>query len=185
MTNVQNPEYNRRQEQIIIGTILGGSSIIQPPKGKHCYLSMRGKDAKWLQHKASHLQSLSSIEPFTIEKTNRWHSCCYPIFDEMRKRFYDKKGSRKLDLDTLSSLWDVALAVWFGDCAQWKKGCLILNTHIWGLKGSKTVVQYFKIIDWNSKIVYERGRVRILIDENSSREAMKTIGHELPPFMQL
>lgn len=185
MTNVQNPTISKRQEQIIIGTILGGSSIIKPPKGKHCYLSMRGKDAKWLQFKACHLQSLSSAEPFTIEKTNRWHSCCYPVFDDMRKSFYDKKGNRKLDLNILSTLWDVGLAVWFADAAKRKKDGLILNTHIWGLKNSKTVVQYFKLIDWEAKIVYERGRVRIQIDEKSSREVMKTIGHELPPGMQL
>jgi len=45
------------QEQIIIGTVLGGSSLTKPPKGKNYYLSMRSKEELWLRFKMGHLQS--------------------------------------------------------------------------------------------------------------------------------
>jgi hypothetical protein len=182
--NDKNPTFSKRQEQIIIGTILGGSSIIEPKKGKHCYLSMRDKNAKWLEHKAFQLQEFASFEPFTLEKTNRWHSCCYPYFDDLRTKFY-KKSERKLDIDLLSSLWDVGMAIWFGDCAKKIENCLWLNTSVWGQKNSKLIIKYFKLIDWDSELVKERGGLRVKLDSPSTFKALQIISHELPLFVTL
>jgi hypothetical protein len=55
-----NPKVTTAQRFLIIGTILGGSSIIKPKKGKNCYLSMRDKDISWLKHKADQLCRLNS-----------------------------------------------------------------------------------------------------------------------------
>lgn len=185
MVNSRNPEYTKRQQQIIMGTILGGSSIIKPDKGKHCYLSMRDKNSKWLEYKALELKTFSSYEPFTIEKTNRWHSCCYPLFDDYREIFYNKKGERRLDLEILSSLWDVGMAAWFGDCVHKKDDCFWVNTSIWGKKYSKIIVKYFSLIDWKSELLEERGGLRVKIDKLSSQKAMAIIAHELPLFVTI
>jgi sugar O-acyltransferase (sialic acid O-acetyltransferase NeuD family) len=96
-----NPKIIPSQRFLIIGTILGGSSIIKPQKGKNCYLSMRDKDLTWLKFKADQLKDLTSQSPLTIEKTNRWHSVCYPIFNEFYKMFYDGKD-RIIKIDNLN-----------------------------------------------------------------------------------
>ena len=179
------PEVTKRQRQIIIGTIFGGSSIVQPAKGKSCYLAMRDKNAKWLEFKAFQLQSIASLEPFTIEKTNRWHSYCCSFLSEMRQSFYRKSGKRKLDLDLLSSLWDVGLAIWFGDSAKRRGKDLILNTHIWGLANNKIILNYFGLIDCAGEIIKERKYLRIKFGEKSTNKILRIISHELPIFLHL
>ena len=104
--HLMSPLMSNRQRQVIMGTILGGSSIIFPKHGRTCYLSMRDKRRNWLEYKAVELGSLSSSSPFTVEKTHRWHSKCYPLFREFYEMFY-KKGSRFLHIDTLSALSDI------------------------------------------------------------------------------
>jgi hypothetical protein len=91
MTHTISPLLSNRQKQVIMGTILGGSSIVRPANGKNCYLSMRGKSERWLKFKAEELSSLASWKPFTVETTNRWHSMCYPIFNDYFQMFYVEK----------------------------------------------------------------------------------------------
>ena len=82
ITKLLNPTFLRLHWQTIAGAILGGSSLVKPKHGKHHYLSMRGKDAEWLEFKTNILTNFASQEPFTKEKTNRWHSLCFPVFDQ-------------------------------------------------------------------------------------------------------
>ena len=176
-----NPKLSLRQKQIIIGTILGGSSIVHPSKGKNCYLSMRSKNARWLEYKALHLQTLTSPKPFTIEVTNRWHSMCYPLFNEFKDMFYED-GKRKLTIDTLENLLltDIAFSIWYGESGKYNKGKITLNTHIWGEDGTKAIVKYFKYLDWRTEIVLERKRYRIRLDEKSSDDFLKIVSPQLP-----
>lgn len=182
MTHVINPKLESRQLQIITGTILGGSSIIQPSNGKNCYLSMRSKDEKWLFWKASHLTTLSSNRPVTVEKTNRWHSLCYPVFNDFREKFYEG-DERCLKLDEISLLQDVGIATWFGDCGKYARGEIILNTHIWK-EQSETIVEYFSLIEIDSEIFKERNNYRVKISEKSSIDFFKLVLPHLPGFVQ-
>lgn len=178
------PPMTSREKQIIIGTILGGSSIIKPSKGKHCYLAMRGKLGAWLEHKAFQLSKFATEKPFSIEKTNRWHSLCYPIFDEFRANFY-YRDKRRLKIEQLEGLHDIALAIWYGDAGKFHRGQVILNTHIWGEKGTKVFRQYFELIDYSAELFKERGRSRLRLDEESSRKFIKLVCPHLPLFMSI
>jgi hypothetical protein len=169
----ENPIFTKRHWQLIAGTILGGSSLIKSKKGKHYYLSMRGKDAKWLEYKAQWLNDFSSSTPFTEEKTNRWHSLCSPVFDQFQDLFY-KDGKRYLDVEVLSQLWDFGLMIWYRDCGKYNKE-ITFNTHVWGESGSQTIVYYFELCGWNSKIIKERTYFRVKLDKESSIKLFKTI----------
>jgi hypothetical protein len=182
MTHIINPQINPRQKNIIIGTILGGSSIVKPSKGKNCYLSMRSKDIKWLKYKANELKNLASSDPITVEKTNRWHSICYPIFNDFESMFY-KDGNRKLDIDSLNLLQELPLAVWYVDCGKLIKNKIILNTHIWGEEGSQKIVDYLNSLEWNSEIILERKNYRVKIDESSSKEFLQMCKSNVPDFI--
>jgi hypothetical protein len=169
---------NQREYQIILGTILGGSSIIKPNKGKHCYLSMRDKRGNWLEHKSFQLARYASPKPFTIEATNRWHSLCHPVFDEFRIKFYND-GKRHLEIDHLD-FWDVGLAVWFVDAGQYSKNRVIINTHVWGEENSEKIVEYFNFCDWPAKLTKDRNHFRVQLESEASVRFMKTVIPEIP-----
>jgi len=181
VTHLINPTIDSRQMQVIAGTILGGSSIIKPTRGKNCYLSMRSKDGLWLDHKAAELSSLASSEPVTIEKTNRWHSLCYPIFNDFRTKFYKGK-KRKLRKENLDPLKDVAWAVWFGDCGKMDKGRVVLNTHIWK-EDSNLIANYFRECGFECEVIKERGNFRIRLEDLYSKQFLALVMPHLPPFM--
>ena len=173
MTHIINPKITPRQRCIIIGTILGGSSIIMPKKGKNCYLSMISKDLKWLTYKSKELENLATKEPITVEKTYRWHSVCYPIFNEFYEMFYKNK-KRSLQINTLNLLQDLSIAVWFKECGIIaKNNSIVFNTHVWGKSGTEGVAEYFNSLEWNSTIFTERKNYRVRIDEESSKEVLK------------
>ena len=172
MTHIINPQINNKQRSIIIGTILGGSSIVRPTKGKNCYLSMRDKDLNWLEFKTKELENLSVKDPITKEKTYRWHSICYPLFNEFESMFYENK-KRKLKIEVLNLLQDVSIAVWYKDCSVLNKNKIILNKHIWGEEGTELCVKYFNSLEWDAEIYKERKNYRIKFSENSSKEIIK------------
>jgi len=183
VTHLINPTIDSRQMQVITGTILGGSSIIKPTRGKNCYLSMRSKDGLWLDHKAAELSSLASAEPVTIEKTNRWHSLCYPIFNEFRSNFYKGK-KRKLRKENLDPMKDIALAVWFGDCGKLVRGKVVLNTHIW--KGDSDIIaEYLSECGYECEVFKERGNYRVRLEDPFSKKFLALVMPHLPPFMIL
>jgi len=182
MTHRISPKINELQHHIITGTILGGSSIIMPKRGRNCYLSMRGRNIEWLRYKATQLEALASQDPITVEKTNRWHSVCYPVFSEYRDKFYNRKGERRLQIEELSGMWDVALAIWFGDCGKYRNGRVVLNTHIWKERGSKIIVKYFGFLGYHAEVIQERKNFRVRLDENSSKLFMRLVEPKLPYF---
>ncbi len=172
MTHIINPKITPRQKAIIIGTILGGSSIVKPKKGKNCYLSMRNKDLDWLKFKAKELSNLATKDPITSEKTYRWHSICYPLFNEFEEMFYKDK-ERILKSEVLNLLQDVSIAVWYKDCGFVNKNCIVLNTHIWGKEGTEKALEYFESLEWGGQIFTERQNYRIKLNEQTSQEILK------------
>ena len=112
MTYFSSPELTNWQRQIVLGTILGGSSIVKPSKGRNCYLFMRSRYRDWLAYKSHELNIFSSQRPFTEEgNTLRWHSNCYPVFNEFRDLFY-VDGVKAVKMEILDTLKDTGLAIW-------------------------------------------------------------------------
>ena len=179
-----NPNITLRQKQIIHGTILGGSSIVLPKGGRNCYLSMRCKEPKWIEYKSQELKALTSQAPFTLEKTNRWHSLCYTLFKEYRTLYY-KRSKRYLTLDMLDPLQDVAIAIWFGDCGRALHNKIILNTHVWGLRGSKIINEYFQLLGYDSCLKKEKDCHRVEINETSRSAFLRLVVPQLPAFKVL
>lgn len=183
MTYYESPVVTDWQKQIIMGTILGGSSLVKPTKGRNCYLFMRSRNKDWLMYKSHELKIFSSQRPFTEEgNTLRWHSNCYPIFNEFRDLFY-KNNKKILDMSVLDQLRDIGLAVWFGDCGRVKKNTIHLNTHKFGEEESNIIVKYFNEVGIESKFLKERGNCRVAFTKEGSEKFLSTIGDCLPQFM--
>lgn len=181
-----NPDLSLRQKEIVVGTVLGGSSLVKPVGGKNCYLSMRDRDAHWLEYKADSLKELASLAPFTLPKqgrTYRWHSMCYPVFADFYEMFYNR-GKRKLRQDVLDPLRDWGLSVWFVDCGKYLDDCIVLNTNVWGRKGTKTIIDYLKSLGYVVQVKMERNGLRVQLDHESSVHFLEVITPPLPVFVR-
>jgi hypothetical protein len=181
MTHSFNPPITDRQRQIISGSVLGGSSIVQPNNGVNCYLSMRGKNYNWLYFKMEELKVFSADRSFSKEVTFRWHSKCYPIFVEYRDKFYENT-KRKLTLETLENLHlcDIAFAVWFMDCGGLDKDQLFFNTHVWGKEGSEICCEYFKFLNMDAQVINNKHKSKIYFTKDSTQDLLKIIVPVLP-----
>ena len=123
MTYQCGPILKESQKQVLYGTILGGSSIVKPAKGKNCYLAMRDSNESWLQYKIEYLKDFFKIDVNTIKKdknTFRCYSVAYPVFNEIYDLFYEK-NSKILIPNILECLTDEAWMVWFIDAGRKSK----------------------------------------------------------------
>jgi hypothetical protein len=93
--------------------------------------------------------------------------------------FYNGKD-RLLKIDNLNLLHDSSLAIWFGDAGKCRSNNLILNTNIWGKKGTDLIIEYFESLDWKVSLFMERKNYRVKFDEESSKDFLKLIGQYLP-----
>lgn len=184
MTYYDNPSIIDWHKQVIMGTVLGGSSIVKPKKGKNCYLFMRSADKKWLEYKACELSLLASQRPFTKEgNTIRWHSNCYPIFTNYYNIFYNE-NKKMVKMDILDSLRDIGLAVWYVDCGKLHKNKIILNTNKFGEAGTETIVKYFNEVGiGETTLVHERKYIRLSFSEEATTKFLLIVANRIPNFM--
>ena len=143
------------QHQILVGTILGGSSLVKPPKGKNYYLSMRGKNEKWLKYKMEAMPDyFNNVVLHKYGNTYRCNSTCSQTLTEIKDILYDG-NKRKITMPVLDTLKDVALAIWYLDggskTGRGRKNAYI-NTTKFGEDGTNIIVQYFNEIDFPCKI---------------------------------
>jgi hypothetical protein len=184
MTYYDNPSITDWHKQIIMGTVLGGSSLVKPKKGKNCYLFMRSADKKWLEYKAYELSTLASQRPFTKEgNTIRWHSNCYPIFTNYYELFYEK-NKKTVSMNILDSLRDIGLAIWYADCGKIHKGKITLNTNKFGEEGTNIVAKYFNEVGvGETNLVKERKYIRLEFTTESTNKFLLIVANRMPDFM--
>lgn len=172
------PKITDWQRQVIVGTLLGGSSLVKPRNGNNCYLSMRGRNGKWLQCKAQEI-GFSAPNSFHLEdKYCRWHSVCSPIFNEFYDQFYNN-GRKVVRFDILDSLRAIALTVMFLDVGLMRCGRIRLNFRSFGPDGAKTVLEYFATLDLNGTVTGSK----IELDDNSTKKFIVVVGEHIPEFM--
>ena len=134
-------------------------------------------------HKSAELADFASQQPLTQDgNTLRWHSNCYPVFNDYREKFYHGRD-KVISMETLDGLKDIGLAVWFGDCGRTKKGCAVINTCKFRQQGSETIARYFNEIGIETSTFTERGNYRILMSKAGTEKFLMTVGHRLPAFM--
>jgi hypothetical protein len=185
VTYLNNPTVTEWHRQIILGTVLGGSSIVLPRRGRNCYLAMRSKDGRWLKYKADELSELAASQsPCRVEKqTIRWHSSCYPIFSEMRRLLYDGDGNRLLSVEILNPLKDIGMAVWYCDRGRVIKGRAVINTFMYGVEGTEVAVRYFNEVGIECEVFRQRGKPRVRMTTKGTQDLFRIIAHRVPVFM--
>lgn len=185
MTYFTSPTVTDWQKQIIMGTILGGSSVVKPGKGRNSYLFMRSKNREWLCYKAQELINFSSQRPFTQEGTTiRWHSNCFPLFNEYKEMFF-KSGKKMPTMEILDQLKDIGLAIWYGDAGFVKANHAILNTNKFGKEGSELIVKYFNEVGIEATLFENNSNYKVKMSEIGTDKLFYTIAHRLPEFMHI
>lgn len=174
------------EEQVLIGTVLGGSSLVKPPKGVNYYLSMRSQDQKWLEYKMLEMHSFFPVVKFhKYGTTFRCNSCCHPKISNLYEKIY-KNQKREIQMETLDLLTDTAIAVWFLDSGsktgRSKKNAYI-NTTKFGQEGSQVILKYFNEIGMPCNINHDGNRLKVLFSVQGTEVLLKTIAHRFPTFM--
>lgn len=173
-------------EQIIIGTVLGGSSFVKPKTSKNCYLSMRDKNKDWLIYKMAELEKYfpnQSLLQYGI--TYRCNSICSEELTKLKNILF-VENKRYITMDLLDSFKDICLAVWYldngGKTGRNKKNAYI-NTTKFGGVGTKIIRKYFCEIGMSCEIYKETNREKIVFSVQGTEKLFKTIGHCFPVCM--
>lgn len=186
MTYQSSPTLTEKQKQLIYGTILGGSSIVMPNKGKNFYLAMRDRNKEWLSYKVQVLSNLFKLDGETIKKdksTHRAYSVSYPVFKELHSMFY--KGKEKfVDRDVLDLLTDHAWMVWFMDAGRRGKRKCYLRTNKFKEEGTDLIAKYFNSLDCECEVHKCRGRYEIVFTNKGSVEFLNIINPCKPNFLR-
>lgn len=186
MTYQTGPNITEKQKQLIYGTILGGSSIIMPDKGKNFYLAMRSKNKEWLNYKIGILHNLFRNDKHNIKKdknTYRAYSISYPIFKDIHSLFY--KGKEKVvNKNILDILTDHAWMVWFQDSGRQSKRKCYLRTNKFKEEGTRTIFKYFNSLDCDCDIHKCRNRYEIIFTNKGSIEFLNIINPCKPDFLR-
>jgi hypothetical protein len=178
------PKHN--QIQFLYGTILGGSSIVKPKRGKNCYLAMRDRNYDWLCYKIEELRNFFKVDEKLIKRdknTYRCYSVAYPIFNDLYESFY-QNYKKIIKRELLEILNDVAWMTWFLDAGRKSKKKAYLRTNKFGKEGTEIICNYFNSLDCECDIHLYRGRYEIIFSNNGSFVLLTTIGHRFPKFME-
>ena len=174
------------QSQVLLGTVLGGSSLVKPPKGTNYYLSMRSQNEKWLYYKMAEMNDYySDFKLHKYGRTFRCNSCCSPIITELHNQLYEK-NKRKIKMPLLDVLTDTGIAVWFldsgGKTGRGKRNAYI-NTTKFGKNGTDIIMQYFNELEINCNINHDGNRLKVLFTVKGTETLFKVIAHRFPTFM--
>jgi hypothetical protein len=174
------------ENQVLIGTVLGGSSLIKPPRGKNYYLSMRSKNDIWLQYKMAEMPTYFKKPVLHLYGgTYRCNSSCSEALTEIQESLYEG-NKRTIKMEVLDSLRDIALAIWFLDggskTGRGRKNAYI-NTTKFGEEGTNIVLKYFNEIGMPCNINRDASRFKILFTVDGTTTFLKIIAHRFPTFM--
>lgn len=173
------------QEQVIIGAVLGGSSLIKQPKGRHYYLMMRSKDPLWLQYKIAELHNFfSSSELSQQNNTHRCSSICSKEFTELHQKLYCGK-KRFISIGILDKFRDIGLAIWFlesgGFTGRNRKNAYLNTTLI--KDTSYLACDYFNSMDIKCKVHKTKERQKILFSVQGTSKLLRIIAPKFPNFI--
>lgn len=178
---------NNREKQVVLGSLLGNSSIIKPAKSKNPHLQMResiSKGGNWIRCKAHELARFSRPKSFVADHDSfRWNS----ISDSCWNYFHDlcyKNGEKYISSKWLDQLTDLGLSCWFLDkgCIK-EKSCYIRISRM-SADSIKNIQHYFDIIGIPADIKNNGGSKILNFTEQNRDKFLKLIAHRFPLYLK-
>lgn len=174
---------NSWQNQVICGSLLGAGYVsrTRPP-----YMGMsEGRVHDWLRYKGAELEEVGARTPLCASgKVLKWRSASGEVWGHYARMFYGG-GGKRVGMETLNSLRDVALAVWFGDKGFWySKRMVGLRTTAFGAGSNRTIGRYFNEVGMPCELKEDsNGATRVVFTREGTGRFLATVAHRLPPFM--
>jgi hypothetical protein len=174
------------QRQLILGTLLGTSSIIKPKAGRNAYLQMRERksgDLNWIRCKAADLSSMARPHAFAEDKDSwHWASVANPTWNKFQDLCY-KDGKKSVSMEWLDQLMDQGLAVWFLDKGYKSGNQAHLRTAWFGEEGNNVIAKYFNEVGLECGVKCERNVRHIAFSEYGTIQFMKLILPKFPKYL--
>lgn len=186
--NLRQIEFSNREKQIVLGTLLGNSSIIFPEKSRHPHLQMResiSKGGNWIRCKAFELKKFSRPKSFIADHDSfRWNSCSNFCWIKFYNLCYSDK-QKNVPMTWLDQLTDLGLACWFMDKGEILPNSCHLRISRLNKESVQNIKNYFEIIGIPGEIKNVGGSRILQFNKENQVKFLKTIHHQLPLFYRL
>ncbi len=186
--NLRQLDFTNREKQIVLGTLLGNSSIIFPKKSKYPHLQMResiSKGGNWIRCKAHELKKFSRPKSFIADKDSfRWNSISNNCWNYFYSLCY-KDGEKNIPSKWLDQLTDYGLACWFMDKGELKTNTCHLRISRINKESVENISNYFEIIGIPGDVKNIGGSRVFQFSKENQIKFLKTIQHQLPLFYRL
>lgn len=173
------------QKDIVIGTILGGSSLVRPRKGVNYYLAMADRDVVWLRYKMAELADYFPNTSIAADGgTSRCASRCCDELTGLYDELY-REGRRAVRAETLCLLHDIGLAVWYldggGKTGRGRRNAYLNLTRL--VDSAETIRDYFCEMDMTCTLGRSGSRLRLLFSVGGTERLFRIIVPKFPSYM--
>lgn len=144
-----------RQQQIIIGSLLGDTGLVMPKNGKHargCFAHSLAQEnyCKWMEQELSNFCSKGIYKEQYDKRTNKVYKSYYvnmkasEYLTTLYHKFYPN-GKKIIPKDLLYTLDGLGIAVWFMDDGCKSSGSFSIATNCFTMEDLEMVREFFKI----------------------------------------
>lgn len=173
-------ELSSRQQQIVLGSLLGRGMIISPPGNRECYLRFRQsikEDINLIAYKAAELKDFARPKAFLKDKRNYyWNSISH---EEWRKlyEFCYLKGKKNVTMEWLDKLTSISLAIYYLDVGKIEKNKIELNVS--RNEGKELILRFFNEVDCPCNII----KNKIVFTKEGTTDFIKIISQSIPSYL--
>lgn len=176
-----------REKQVVLGSLLGNSSIIKPTKSLNPHFQMResiSKGGNWIRCKAEELKRLSRKKSFVQDASSyRWNSISSECLIDFYNLCYDKK-IKKVQPEWLDKLQDFGIACWFMDKGFLnEKYCAIRISRL-DQDSVENIKNYFDIIDMSCTIKKFGGSKIVNFEKDNRNKFIRLISPCMPAYVR-
>jgi DNA-binding CsgD family transcriptional regulator len=144
-----------RQQQIIIGSLLGDMGLVMPKKGKHargCFAhSLKQENyGKWMEQELSNFCAKGVYKEQYDQRTNKVYKAYYvdmkasEYLTTLYYKFYPK-GKKIIPKELLYTLDGLGIAVWFMNDGYKNSGSFSIATNCFTVEDLEMIKEFFKI----------------------------------------
>ena len=183
--NLEQP-FRTYESQVVLGAVLGGSSILRPPRGVNHYLAMRGRNDEWLRHKMAEMPTHFPGGGVARLYGGTWRcsSRCSEAMTQYRAMIFEGPA-RRPSWNLLDCLRDVGIAVWFLDGGgRTGRGLrnAYLSTSRFG-ESDELVCEWFESVGVAGRVSRDGGRSRLVFTVEGTLELFRIINPCVPLMM--
>jgi hypothetical protein len=176
----KNLKLTHHQEQVVLGSLLGRGMIISPPGNRECYLRLRqsrNEDINIIAYKAMELKDFSRPKAFLEDKHSYcWNSISHTEWGKLHNFCY-KNGKKEITMEWLDGLTQTALAMYYLDVGEVKKGIMEFNMARCASK--ELICTFFNEVD----CFCELDKNKLKFTKEGTNNFIKIIDQSMPSYL--